>query len=328
MRAVHIENVDLNLLTALEVLLDERHVSRAALRSHLSQSAMSRTLARLRTTFNDELLIRTAAGYELTPRAHAIQHELAHVMPRLRSLVRGDAFDPATATDTIRVACTDYAATVLGGTLFGRLFRAAPNLSLVIEPLSAHTFDDVEHGRVDLALSPVTPPAPLRRKALFTEDFVCALAHTHPFTGDRLTIDDVARYPHASVVVMHDDTMLVENRLAQLGVRPPPGLRVPYFSAAVAALPGTDLIAVLPRRFATLHAGPLLRTVGAPVEFTPFLYSMIWHPRLSADPAHTWFRALVQTAGDGLAKSFESDGDTRTVVPSTGGDLDGGHPDR
>jgi len=328
MQAVHIENADLNLLTALEVLLDERHVSRAALRTHLSQSAMSRTLARLRATFGDELLVRTASGYELTPRARAIQHELAHVMPRLRALVRGDTFDPLTATDTVRIACTDYAATVIGSALYGRLFRAAPNLSLAVEPLSPHTFDDVEHGRLELALSPVPSPACLNRQALFTEDFVCVLARTHPFTGHRLTIDDVARYPHASVVVMPDDTMLVENRLAQLGVRPPLGLRVPYFSAAMVALPGTELIAVLPRRFATLNAGPGLRIAEAPVEFTPFAYSMVWHPRLSADPAHTWFRALVQAAADTLDEPFENEGDTRTVIPSAGGDLDGGHPQR
>jgi DNA-binding transcriptional LysR family regulator len=301
MRPVHIDNADLNLLKALDVLLEERHVSRAAARFHLSQSAMSRTLARLRDTFGDELLVRTGTGYELTPRARAIQRELQAVMPRLRSLVRGNDFDPGTATDTVRVQCTDYVPAVLGPGLFRQLFHQAPHLSLTMEPLSPHTFDDVERGRVDLALSPVKPPAPLRWQTLFEEDFVCVLSRDHPVTADRLELDDLAAYPHASVVVMQAENMLVDRRLGELGIQPPSSLRVPYFAAAVTALPETTLIATLPRRFARLHADDDgIRIAEAPTEFCRFPYGMIWHPRLTNDPAHSWLRTVVQTAGDAV----------------------------
>ncbi|HEX4721309.1 MAG TPA: LysR family transcriptional regulator, partial [Pseudonocardiaceae bacterium] len=192
---MHIENVDFNLLKALGVLLEERHVSRAAERFHLSQSAMSRTLARLRDTFGDELLVRTANGYELTPRARAIQRELRLLLPRLHSLVRGGDFEPGVATDTVRVCCTDYITTVLWPRLFQRVFRQAPNLSLTVEPLSPHTYDDIEHGRVDLAFSPVRPPTPLNWRTLFHEDFVCVLAADHPVRRRRLTLDDLGSFP-------------------------------------------------------------------------------------------------------------------------------------
>jgi DNA-binding transcriptional LysR family regulator len=305
MRQVHVDSVDLNLLKALSVLLEERHVSRAAARFHLSQSAMSRTLTRLRETFGDELLVRTGAGYELTPRARTIQRELLFIMPRLQSIVRGDDFDPDVATDRARLHCTDYITTVLGPSLFQRLFHQAPRMSLTIEPLSPHTFADVDRGRVDLALSPIKPPSPLRWQTLFDEDFVCLLSRDHPVTRDRLTLDDLASYPHASVIVMQAEKMVVEQRLGELGVHPPSSLRVPYFTAAVAALPGTVLIAILPRRFARLHAADeAVRTAEAPVEFGSFPYGMIWHPRLNTDPAQTWIRSLVQTASDTLTLDY------------------------
>jgi DNA-binding transcriptional LysR family regulator len=291
---MHIENVDLNLLKALDVLLTERHVSRAAERFHLSQSAMSRTLARLRETFGDELLVRTPRGYELTPRGRALQADLADVMPRLAAIVHSSTFDPATATDTVRVQCTDYITSVLGPTLFPTIFQQAPGLNLTVEPLSPHTFDDIDRGRVDLALAPVKPPAPLHWQPLFEEEFVCLLAADHPLECQRVALDDLARYPHARVIALPAEQMLVERRLTEHGVRAPSALSVPYFTATVAALPGTTLIAVLPSRFVHLQRdNPAVRIAKAPQELAPFAYGMCWHPRLRSDPVHSWFRALI-----------------------------------
>ena len=301
MRDMHIEDVDLNLLKALAVLLQERHVSRAAARVRLSQSAMSRTLGRLRRTLDDELLVRTPNGYELTPRARTIHQELQSILPRLQALVRGEGFDPATASDTVRVHCTDYACTLLGGYVFQQLFHQARGMSLEIEPLSPHTYEDIERGRLDLAFSPIKPTAPLRFQTLFHEDFVCLLSADHPVTSDRLTLDDLARYPPVRVIVMEAGQMFPERQLRELGVPRSCGLQVPYFSAAIAALPGTTLIATLPRRFAVRHATDgALRVAEAPVELRPYPYGMIWHPRLNTDPAHTWIRGLFQEAGDAL----------------------------
>jgi len=300
MCCVHSDNADLNLLRALDALLEERQVSRAADRFHLSQSAMSRTLTRLRETFHDELLVRTGSGYELTPRARAIQRELDELLPRLRSLVRGDDFDPASATDTVRIHCSDYACAVLGPRLFAELFHQAPRLSVTVEPLSAATSDDLGRGRVDLALTPVRPPAPLTWTPLFEEDYVCVLSDRHPLAvegADRLTLADLAEFPQVNIVVLAPETMISDRRLRELGVRTRSGLRVPFFSAAVSALPGTALIAMLPRRFARQHAHvDGLRIAEAPEEFEPFSYGMSWHPRLNTDPAQTWLRSLVQAA--------------------------------
>src|SRR2546423_12089284 len=108
MLVTHLEGVDLNLLPPLAALLEERHVTRAAERSGLSQPAMSRALARLRQLLGDQLLVRDASGYVLTPRAERIQRQLAGVMPRLETLFADEVFDPATAQGDYRIAATDY----------------------------------------------------------------------------------------------------------------------------------------------------------------------------------------------------------------------------
>lgn len=289
-----IADADLNLLKALAVLLEERHISRAAARMRLSQPAMSRTLARVRHTIGDELLVRAGHGYELTPRARAIQAELDAVLPRIAGIMSGGDFVPATATDTVRIACSDYVPALLGRSLFPRLFREAPHLSLEIKPLGAETFEELDRGRLDLAFTPVIPGASLRWIPLFQEKFNCVMAADHPLAGEAITLEDLSRYPHLSVVLFSPESMVADRRLLDAGVRPPTRVHVPYFSAAMATLPGTQLIAVLPRRFVRLHAADPRLHIGAPPPgIGSFGYGLAWHPRLDEDKVQQWFRAVV-----------------------------------
>lgn len=169
-------------------------------------------------------------------------------------------------------------------------------MSVHADWLAPTSFDDLEHGRVDLVLTPVKPSEPLRWKALFAERFVCVLARDHPLKSDRLTIDDLVRYPHASVAVLGIERMLVESRLASLGIPPQPGLRVPFFVGAIAALPGTPLIAVMPSRIMAKFPQPDVRVATAHDELEAYAYGMSWHPRLDVDPLHVWLRSLVLDA--------------------------------
>lgn len=292
MSLMHIDNVDLNLLKALQLLLEERHISRAAARAHLTQSAMSRALARLRVACEDELLVRTSAGYELTPRARVLQDELASLMPSLRAVFEGGSFDPKAATNVIRIAASDYPVTILGERLFPRFTAEAPHMSLIVTPMVPSTFDDLDQGRLDLVLTPISAPAHLDRQTLFHEDFVCVLAPSHPAAAERLTVDDLVSHPLATVVGMHPQQTIVMDQLRDLGARITPEIRVPYVGAAVAAVRETNLIAVLPRRFARRYAAELC-IAEASAEIVGFSYSMLWHPRLADDRAHRWLRALM-----------------------------------
>ncbi|HEY4417968.1 MAG TPA: LysR family transcriptional regulator [Pseudonocardia sp.] len=305
----HIQRVDLNLLVPLAALLEERHISRASERVRLTQPAMSRALRRLRDTFDDELLVRTRSGYRLTARAARIQQELLTILPRLDALFAGEAFDPATATNELRLAGTDYATSVLAPALVQRMSHEAPSMVMDFGTWHDDVFDDVERGRLDVVFSGVPVPEPLRSEHLFADHFVCVLARDHPATADRLTLAEFARYSHVIVDVRGGRQTAIEDRLRELDVRRPACVRVRYHTAAAPAVPGTTLIATLPWRIAAAHAGdPALRIVAAPVELEPMHYLMAWHPRADGDPAHRWLRDVIRSVAAILAQ--DSSGST------------------
>src|SRR5881409_62814 len=132
MRQVHLQDVDLNLLLALHELLAERPVTRAAKRCHLSQSAMSRALERLRQMFGDRLLVRNGRAYERTGRGERVLRELESLMPRLEAMVRGEEFDPAKSQERFRVAMTDHASMILLPSLVASVRRAATHVKLEV----------------------------------------------------------------------------------------------------------------------------------------------------------------------------------------------------
>src|SRR5438309_2966894 len=142
----HLEGVDLNLLPLLAALLEERHVTRAAERSGLSQPAMSRALARLRQVLDDQLLVRDGTGYVLTPRAERIQRQLAGLMPRLETLFAAEVFDPAIAEEHYRLAATDYALLLFLHQVAREVNRLSPRSALRIESPRDTVFDDMLHG--------------------------------------------------------------------------------------------------------------------------------------------------------------------------------------
>src|SRR5580704_3262057 len=199
MRDVHLRQVDLNLLSTLYALLEERHVTRAATRCFLSQPAMSRSLERIRDTFGDELLIRTGRTYERTVRGEWLLRELENLLPRLEALVRGESFDPAQSRERLRTAVTDNGSIVLLPALTQRIRTAAPDITLEIVAWHDRSFEDVEAGKIDLALSPLAAPAPLETETLFKEDFVCLLGADHKLRSRRFTLKQYLELSHVAV---------------------------------------------------------------------------------------------------------------------------------
>lgn len=294
-RTNNLRRVDLNLLVALAVLLEERHVSRAADRIGLSQPATSRALQRLRTTLDDELLVRTRTGYQLTPRAERIQRELAAVLPRLELVFGGERFDPATATDSFSVLGTDFMTTVLGPGVFRRMFQAAPGMSLTLRHWHDGVVDEVAHGLADLAFAGVAAPPGLRSELLFEDRFVCLMAADHPLAGrESLTLNEFLDVQHVVVDVLRGEQSAVDRRLTELGAHRSAALSVPYHSAAVLAVPNTPLVATLPARLLAGTTDAAVRVVGAPPEVEPLPFLMIWHARLDDDPAQAWLRDVFR----------------------------------
>src|SRR5712671_6704178 len=175
MRQTHLRHVDLNLLLALHALLEERHVTRAAKRCFLSQSAMSRALERLREMFGDLLLIRSGRAYERTVRGDSLLRELESLLPRLESMVRGQDFDPQRSQERFRLAVTDHASITLIPPLIRRMRIEAPDVRLEVSQWQERAYESVIAGRLDAAFSAEPPPSSLRSELLFEVDFVCVV---------------------------------------------------------------------------------------------------------------------------------------------------------
>ena len=188
MRDTHLRNVDLNLLLALHALLEERHITRAAKRCFLSQSAMSRALERLRETFGDALLIRSGRAYERTVRGDRLLRELQSLLPRIESMVRGEEFDPKRSQEQFRLAVRHHASITLVPPLIRKIRNEAPNVRLEISEWEERAYDAVMAGNLDTALSAEHPPSGLESEILFQVDFVCVVGAAQKVRPRRFTL--------------------------------------------------------------------------------------------------------------------------------------------
>lgn len=301
MRVVDLRNVDLNLLNPLRALLEERHVTRAARRCFLSQPAMSRAFERLREVFADALLVRAGRAYERTVRGERLLRELDELMPRLESMVRGEDFGPAQSRERFRIAMTDHAFVVLMPALLQRLRAEAANATVEVSAWHDRAYEDVAAGRLDLALSAEVAPSTLEIELLYEEDFVCVVGSARPVRQKRFTLKQYLDCPHVVVETWGDQQTPVDRPLAELGLKRRAALRVPFFVPTLLAIARTDLTVTVPRRLAKF-AAPWkgLQLIEPPREIKGFSYFMAWHPRLDAEPAHSWFREQVRGAARAL----------------------------
>lgn len=293
MSKIQFRNVDLNLLIPLKALLHERNVTRAAKRIHLSQSAMSRALERLRSELGDELLVRVGRNYELTPRATAITNELGQIMPRLVRLWEGEPFSPAQSEARIRLAMTDDASSVVLPPLSEIIGRLAPGITLEVVPWHDRTHEDPMATQI--ILSPIAAPSTFRFEPLFEDSFVCMVGRKLKRGKGAITLKEYLGFRHVSVETQPNQQNLIDRSLAEAGLRRHVAVHLPYFQAAIRVLDATDLVLTMPARIAesTLLA---LNFPGmkAPKEIPQIRYSMVWHPRFDSDLLHTWIRDIVR----------------------------------
>jgi DNA-binding transcriptional LysR family regulator len=297
MRDVHLRNLDLNLLQPLHALLEERHVTRAAKRSFLSQSAMSRALERLREMFGDPLLVRSGRGYERTVRGERVLRELESLVPRLEAMVGGEEFVPAQSRERFRVALTDHSSTILLPPLVALVRKAAAHVTLEVSVWRTQSYEDVAAGRLDTALSAEEAPPALSSELLFNLDFVCLVGSAQRVRTRRFTLKQYLQFPHALVETLEGQQTWVDRPLAQLGVKRRVALSLPFFVPAIFAVARTDMILTVPRKLAQMTAAIAgARIVEPPREIKSFPYFMAWHSRLTTEPAHAWFREQLRLA--------------------------------
>jgi DNA-binding transcriptional LysR family regulator len=295
MRWKQLRQVDLNLLVAFSVFAEELNITSAAKRLFLSQSAASRTLQRLQTLFNDDLLVRGASGYQLTPAGARLQSELNRLLPELESLIGRPVFDSATEQVTFRLTGPDNACSSLCPLLCRQVLQSAPKIKFHFVPWSSGALSDLDRGRLDLVLSndDVLVPAHLRSQTLFRVKWYCIVARG-PKWPSRFTLKRYLAADHITVGVLDDLQTIPDKRLAALGLTRNSTIRLPYFGAGLECLPGTNLILTATSGVAQIaKKNPDLRVLEAPEELSGFAFQAIWHPRLDSDPAHTWLRETL-----------------------------------
>jgi LysR family transcriptional regulator, nod-box dependent transcriptional activator len=308
---------DLNLLVALDALLRERSVTNAGRRVHLSQSAMSGALARLRHAFNDELLVSGRGGMTLTPLAESLVEPVAAILRHTQATLSAHVrFDPASSRRTFTIAASDYATAVLLGDALREMNAQAPHVTLVVLPLRDR-LEELDELDIDLCILPQAVVLPARpHELLFRDTFTCLVWRDNTAVGDRLTVDQFLTLGHVVVSFADDCTTCEDNRLApHTGLERRAEVVVPNFHALPSLIVGTNRIATVQTRLATkLAASHPVRVVGLPVLIPPLDEAMLWHPRFDRDPAHQWFRTLLKRVASAMppvsSESREADSST------------------
>lgn len=297
-----LEQMNLNLLLALHWLLVERSVTRAAVRLGVTQSAMSRSLGQLREWFGDQLLVPADRKMLLTARAAGLREPLTASLDGLRGLLRPpQAFEPATATGTVRMAATEHALGAVVHEFVGRLTRRAPRLDVQIEPAGRDVFSQLTAGRLDLLVVPKVGrlPEDLRAADLLRERFLSIVRHGHPVTQQKLTLRRFCALQHVVVYPLGGDAdSLVSRVLTQRGLERRIAIRVPYFESARRIVAETDYIATIPHSLANPPASrrrSSLVCLEPPMAVPGFVLQAVWHRRHDDDPLQRWLRELLQS---------------------------------
>jgi len=289
---------DLNLLYTFDVLLAEGNVARAARRLHLSPSAMSRALARLREATGDPLLVRAGRGLVASPRALELRESISRLVHDAEAVLRPAGklrLDELERTFTVRASegfVENFGARLLRG-----IGQQAPAVRLHFlhkldkdsGPLRDGTVD-LETGVVDQAISPE-----VRAQALFRDRYVGVVRKGHPLGKGKMTPSRFAAASHVHVSRRDNDQGPIDDALAGLGLKRRIATIVGGFSAALALARETDLVAcVHERHTGVLFAG--MQSFAIPLTLPEFTVSMLWHPRLDGDAAHRWLRGCVRKA--------------------------------
>jgi DNA-binding transcriptional LysR family regulator len=293
---VHVEAFDLNLLLAFDALWTERHVTRAARRVGLTQSAMSHALGRLRAQFEDPLFQRTPRGLSPTARAHALAPSVTEALAIVRRAVESQTrFSPAALRRTFTIGTSDYGELALLPRLLVRLLREAPEVRLVVRPAVGLGERDLLSGAHDLVLGVGRPEGDgVRGEVLFSDSLVTLLRAGHPAAKKPLTLARFAALPHVLVSPQGAGEATVDVALRERGLSRRLVLRIPHFLSAPLVVAESDAVITLPARVARAVAGQhRFVTRKPPLPLPGFSFSQFWHARNDDDPAHAWLRELV-----------------------------------
>jgi len=293
-----IGDLDINLLLALDALLQDQNVTHAAARLNITQSALSGRLTRLRRILNDPLFVPSLSGRGMTPTSHAqvLKPELQRLLQHLTHFVQSaHVFEPAASDRTFRIAALDNPAAILAPALLPLIQARAPGVRIAFTlPNKARINEDLERGDVDVFIGTQQDATPnLIGRPLFNEEFLTAQRIGHPRGHDPLSLDAFCEMDHLLISTSGGQfSGMIDEALAELGRRRRVMMSVQNYALAPLMLGASNFICTLPKRFLERFTDTL-DLFPTPLTLPTFSMRLFWHPTMAADPAHRWLRAMI-----------------------------------
>ena len=296
---MNLNSLDLNLLVALDALLRDGSVSRAALRLNLSQPATSHALQRLRDLIGDPLLVRNGARMELTPRAQALRSPLAQALDQVRTLFVADDFDAARSDRHFRLMMPDLAVELLMPRLMEKVTRLASNVTIDVVPWRSSTIFTPDFARtIDLVISIGNSFKGFHRQRLYTDIDALALRRGHPVGTKLRKREAFLAARHVAVIIRGHNEDLIDTWLRTKGIERRIALVVPGYIEALHVTARTDLVAFVPHRLiAALSKQLSLMIVTPPLDPGIDEQYMFYPTRAQMDPGSIWLRKLMLETG-------------------------------
>ncbi|WP_459983125.1 LysR family transcriptional regulator [Nocardioides sp. AN3] len=296
-----VREVDLNLLRALDAILEEQSVTKAAARLGLSQPAMSASLAKLRRHFGDELLTRVGNAYEATPLAKELLEPTRTALRATdRVFVRDGEFDPMTSVRDFSIVMSDYCTAALGPAIARRVRERSPRSKLYVFGLTPALVDAApESMRThDLVIMPHGFLSDLKHRDVYEDDWACIVSADNTKIDDRITIEDLAEMPWVLTFNQRTAFTTAMQQLRMQGLEPHTEVVTENFLTLGALIAGTDRVALVQERLGHLLARTSdVKVLPVPFDAAPLVETMWWHPMYEVDPAHRWLREIVIEAG-------------------------------
>ena len=297
--------LDLNSLVCFKVLLEEQNVTRTAHRLCLSQSAVSKSLAKLRLQFDDVLFTRSSRGLTPTPRALFLKPKLELLINQLEFLTQPEVFIPQSSEYHFQMAAVESVYPLVLPHFFPAIFQQAPGVTISTHAWSEQTFTMLQRGELDIGITgrdidindaklTMLPPDDIQEQEIYRDHQMCIVRKDHPALHQPWNLEAYLALRHVQVRCDGNDRWLLDYRLADMGHERDIAVTVPDFNSAASLCSYSDLIFTAPSHFVTLAAKQLNMTLlPLPLAFPPMAYTLFWHRDRDKDPALTWLRTMI-----------------------------------
>ncbi|MGF1763471.1 LysR family transcriptional regulator [Aliivibrio kagoshimensis] len=299
--------VDLNLLVCLQVLLEECNVTYAAKRLNLSQSSVSKNLAKLRQQFNDPLFTRTAYGLNPTARAKELQLRLQPLLHELESFTRPVTFDPSLSTRRFKMSLVESTYTLILPAFLSDILTQSPHSMLDTHAWDNSTFSKLQSGEFDLGITgkdihpndaqlTMQQPKDIFSQEIYRDHQVCLVRKDHPILNQPWNLNAYLSLRHIQVRCVGNDRWLLDYKLADMNLERDIAVIVPDFNSAASLANHSDLIFTAPSHFMKVMAKQLdMVVLELPTDLPSMAYTLFWHEHNQEDPANLWLRNIIIT---------------------------------